>query len=82
MLRLRLCRPFGPYPAGAILHFERASFDDVRPGDIVLSGLDDDALFPHEVGDDGGLTPFGCINGQRRHIRYRAVSVTTEIGSH
>lgn len=79
MLSMRLNRAFGPYPAGAILQFEPATSGSVRPGDVVLSGLDDEDLFPHLVTDSGDLTPFGYINGERQHIRYRAIAVTTQI---
>lgn len=79
MLRMRLKQAFGTFSAGAILEFECANSAGVRPGDIVLTGLDDEALFPHMVTINGDLTPFGYITGERRHIRYRATAVISPI---
>ena len=80
MLSMRLKRAFGPFPAGVTLQFVPADSVSVRLGDIVLCGLDDELLFPHVVMEDGGLSPFGCIKGENRNIRYRAIAVTSVIG--
>lgn len=79
MLCMRLKQEFGSFPAGVILQFEPANSGSVRPGDLVLTGLDDEALFPHLVTSSGELTPFGCIIGEHHLIRYRAMAVTTPI---
>ena len=79
MLSMRLRQAFGPYPPGVTLLFAPATSSDVRPGDMVLAGLNDEDLLPHLITDSGGVTPFGYIVGERSNIRYRAIAVTTPI---
>lgn len=79
MLSMRLLRAFGPYPAGVTISFAPASAADVRSGDFVLTGLNEDNLVPHLITVGGNLTQFGCIVGEHNNIRYRAVAVTLQI---
>jgi len=79
MLMMRLQKPLGQFPAGVVLEFGSVMDPDLHPGDIVLCGLNCEELFPHVVTKSGGLTPFGCVVGEYRNIKYKALAVTTRI---
>jgi|GEM_PF-4430657 len=76
MLTMQLRCSFGPYQAGSVLWFMRATQKEVSAGDVVLCGLNEEELFPHLVLPNGELSNFGFIVGEHENIRYKTIMIT------